>query len=557
MKRDIQKLAAKFYDVLIVGGGITGACIAWDASLRGLSVALIEKCDFGHATSSNSLKTVHGGLRYLQDGNLPLMRKMIRERKAFLRIAPHLVNPLPVVLPTQRKKFSRSLLVLGTAVKLNDLLSFDRNFGIEANKILPSSQVLSRSKCLELLPGLDEASVSGGILWYDAQIYNTEMLLISFIASAASAGALVANYIRATKLLWNGRKVIGVSAVDEITGNSLHFRSNIVVNAAGPWIEELLSEIKDIGIISTIRLSTAINVVTKKIFKNNAVGLNSSYKKPRFDGSIEEFSRVLFIAPWGDYSLIGTLHDPYQGIPDKILVNEEYLFDFIKEINRAYPLACLRREDIYHVHRGFLPTNANSKDQNKISLLRECLAFDHAVHGKIEGLITVVGVKYTTARFLAEKTVDLICKKMKQTQRCRTLTTPILGGDIKNFDQFIKNTTIQSPYKMSEEQRIRILKNYGSQYSELISYIQNHDWAKPVTDKVKTTKAEILHGIRSEMAQKLSDIVMRRTDLGSSGLPDEKSLIECACLMERELNWDKKRLEKELNDVYNDYSFIV
>lgn len=146
-------MSRKRYDVLVIGGGITGACVAWDATLRGLSVALVERDDFGAATSANSLKTVHGGLRYLQDADLAQVRKMVRERQAFLRIAPHLVRPLPCLMPTYRGSIMRHKAVMGTALKLNDLLSIDRNWAMDPARRLPAGRVLSREACLALLPG--------------------------------------------------------------------------------------------------------------------------------------------------------------------------------------------------------------------------------------------------------------------------------------------------------------------------------------------------------------------------------------------------------------------
>ena len=387
MKRDVKRLAKSNFDVLVIGGGITGACVAWDATLRGLRVALIEKGDFGGATSSNTLKMVHGGLRYWQDANLRLVRKMNRERRTLLRIAPHLVHPLPVLMPTYKGKLRRSKLVLGAAVKLNDLVGFDRNWGNDPQKILPNGRVLSRAECLELLPGLDEAGVSGGILWYDGQMYNSERLLLSFVLSAAEVGAQVANYVAATGFLQDGGRVTGVAARDELTGAALEIRARLVVNAAGPWVDNLLGRLDPPVLRRKFHLSTAMNLVTRQILPDYAVGLTSTRAQTLPDGSTESRSHVLFIAPWHGYSLVGTRHAPYDGRVDDDWVTEKAITDFLSEVNQSYPGAALRREDVYQVHAGFLPAIAGGADSGNVRLAREGQVTDHYAENGVDGLV--------------------------------------------------------------------------------------------------------------------------------------------------------------------------
>jgi glycerol-3-phosphate dehydrogenase len=184
MNRNLERLANQTFDVLVIGGGIHGAVATWDAALRGLSVALIERGDFGSATSQNSLKIIHGGLRYLQDGNLPRIRTMARERTTWMKIAPHLVHPLTCLTPT-RQKLSRSRLALGVALTANDLLSFDRNHLSDPEKHLANGKLISQRELAHLLPGYDVSTSTGAAVWHDAQIYNTERLLLEFILSAA------------------------------------------------------------------------------------------------------------------------------------------------------------------------------------------------------------------------------------------------------------------------------------------------------------------------------------------------------------------------------------
>lgn len=554
MIRDLSHLTGRSYDLIVVGGGITGANIAWDAALRGLRVALLEKQDFGAATSANSLKTVHGGLRYLQDGNLRLVRKMIRERQALLRVAPHLVHPLPVMMPTYSNKLMRSKFVLGTAVKLNDLVSLDRNVGMDPARALPNGRILSRRQTLDMLPGLDDANLSGSVLWYDAQMVNTERLLLAFVQAAAETGAQIANYVGVTGFLREGSRITGVRATDELTGAPLELRGQMVVNAAGPWVDELLADLDAAPVIPKFPLSTAMNLVTRQIIPDHAVGLTGRYRQPLPDGSVETRSRVLFVAPWRSYSIVGTLHAPYNGRPDDRWVTERMIRDFLAEINEAYPGAHLRREDVYQVHRGFLPM-APDGDPTTVNLIREGQVTDHLAESGIDGLVTAVGVKYTTGRYLAEKTVDLVFKKMKRpSPDCQTRQRPVYGGRIRSIDAYHAAAVSQWPVEMPPYQLERLLRNYGSAHRQLLTYmVEDPERRQPVTSETAVTQAEVIHAVRAEMAQRLSDVVLRRTEMGSAGPPSPETLDACAQLMAAEMGWDKVRVHQEMDRVWAAY----
>ncbi|MCA9923435.1 MAG: glycerol-3-phosphate dehydrogenase/oxidase [Anaerolineales bacterium] len=555
MKRNISHLTNQQFDVLVIGGGITGANIAWDATLRGLRVALVEKNDFGGATSSNSLKTVHGGLRYLQDANFRLVRKMIKERQAYLRIAPHLVRPLPVIMPTYKNKLMHSKLALGTAVKLNDLAGYDRNTGMDPARILPNSRIFSRSQLESRIPGLHDEAINGGVMWHDAQVVNTERFLLSFLLSAAEAGAVVANYVRVVEFLLERGRVSGVTAVDELTGQAVDIQARIVVNAAGPWVDELLQTLGTEGVTPKFRLSTAMNLVTRQILPDHALGIKSHFMHVLPDGSAEKRSRMLFIAPWRGYSIAGTIHTPYQGSANDNWVTERAIADFVEELNRAYPRAALQHEDVYHVHRGFLPMLPNDTDPATVKLVREGRIFDHYAESGLTGLLTVVGVKFTTARFLAEKTVNVIFHKLQRpSPACKTATTQLYGGQIRHYDTFVAAAMERWSVEMPPFQLHRLLTNYGSSHRYLLLYIsENQAWAQPLTEDTAVTGAEVIHAVRAETARKLSDVVLRRTDMGSASKPSNECLEAAARLMALELGWDEKRVEKEVKEVETNY----
>lgn len=552
MKRDTPRLASEVYDLLVIGGGITGVCVAWDATLRGLKVALVESQDFGAATSANSLKTIHGGLRYLQDANLGLMRTMIRERRAFLHIAPHLVRPLPFLMPTTGRLL-RSRPVMRLALALNDLISFDRNRGLDRQRRLPHGRVISRAECLRLLPGINTREVTGGALWYDAQMYNSDRLLLSFLLSATTAGAVVANYTTATALLLETERVTGTSRVagvkvrDELSGRVYDIGAKLVVNAAGAQVDAFLAHLGRNQGPRKFQPSLAMNLVTRCIMPDYAVGLTGQYRRPDRDGALVERSRLLFIVPWRRFSLIGTIHLPIDHETDQATLAEVDLQAYLDEINVACPDARLRCEDVYAIHRGFLPAVGSGPE---VRLVRRDRIYDHRHDLAVQGLISVVGVKYTTARHAAEKAVDLAVQQLGYEVRpCRTCEWPLYGGDIADWDSFVAKAVNERPPGYDSETIKHLVSNYGSTYKDLLDYgAPDSGWLSPVAAGVPVTRAEVVHAVRQEMAQKLSDVVMRRTELGAAGVPDVATLRSCAQIMVPELGWTKARIEQEVNE---------
>jgi glycerol-3-phosphate dehydrogenase len=553
MKRDIGRLAGEFYDLLVIGGGITGVCVAWDAALRGLKVALVESGDFGAATSANSLKTIHGGLRYLQDGNVGLMRTMIRERRAFLRIAPHLARPLPFLMPTTGWGL-RSRVAMRLALALNDLISFDRNRGVDLKRRLPGGRILSRAECLRLLPEIDGREVTGGALWYDAQMYNSDRLLLSFVLSAVAAGAVVANYTSATGFLLEGdrarggSRVAGVTVRDELKGQVYDIGAKVVVNAAGAKVDAVLGHLGGRQGARLFQPSLALNLVTRRIMPAYGVALTGKARLPGRDKAPGERSRLWFIVPWRRYSLIGTIHLACDRDGEQVTLAETDLQVYLDEINAACPGARLRGEDVYTIHRGFLPVAA---PQPEVRLLRQDQVYDHRQDMGVSGVISVVGVKYTTARHAAEQVVDLAFEQLgEKGPPCRTRQTPLYGGDIGDWDAFLAEAVNDRPPGLDGETMEHLVSTYGTAYRQLLGYAaEDPGWRRPVALGTVVTGAEVVHAVRWEMAQKLSDVVLRRTELGAAGPPDVATLRRCAQVMAAELGWTQARIEREIDEV--------
>ncbi len=555
MKRDLAQLRGKQFDVLIIGGGIYGVYAAWDAALRGLSVALIEKNDFGSATSSNSLKIIHGGLRYLQHADFKRMRESIAERTVLMRIAPHLVHPLPCIMPTYGHAL-KGREVMAAALFINDLVGFDRNKLPDKQKRLPNGKVVSKKKCKEIIPGINEENLTGGAIWYDCQVHNSERMLISILHSSVNAGAIVANYTEMAGFTTENGRVTGVKAKDNLTGESFEISAKLVVNNGGPWLNDILGHMNGKLNRAQIKLSAAMNLVIKrKLFNEYAVGLWSKSDFKDDDALLSKGSRLFFVTPWREYSLIGTTHIHYDGEPTQFKISEGDILTFLDEINAAYPTAGLKREDVAFFYGGMLPADEEQKAGEDVRLLKNYQVIDHRKDNGVEGLISVVGVKYTTARDVAVKTVDCAIEKLGRTRvKSLTATTPVFGGDIEHFQDFINEEKSKPPHGLSDNNIEHLILNYGTVYTRILAHIaESPELARPISPDSEVLGAEVIHAVRDEMAEKLSDVVRRRTELGSARCPDDNVLQSCADLVGDELGWDEQKKKIEIEETKRIY----
>jgi glycerol-3-phosphate dehydrogenase len=446
VKRAPEALGSREFDLLVVGGGIHGAAAAWDATARGLSVALVEREDFGAGTSWNSLKTIHGGMRHLQRLDLRSLRESARERSTLLRIAPELVVPLPFFVPCYGHG-ARGRLALALALALQDALTAGRNGGLPAERAIPSSRTVSAVEALRALPGLDPRGLTGAALWHDAQTLSTERLLLAFVHAAADGGATVANHVAAVELLRVGGRVAGARLRDTLSGRSHELRARAVLNAAGPWADGLVAQ----GAKSTPLLRARNLVLRRPSGAPFAVGARSG-------------GRFLFLVPWEGRALVGTSYEPADAAPSDPLL-------FLEEARRAFPWAGLSAGDLALVHEGLVPGS-----------------------GEADGLVSVVGVKYTTARALAERAVDRVLAALgRPPVACPTATLPL--AQARRLDG-------------------------------------------PLEERA-------LRAAREEMAVTLSDAVLRRLDLGSAGAPSRAEVDTVSRVLARELGWDAARERAE------------
>jgi len=536
VKRDLTTLATHRFDLLVIGGGIYGACLAWEATRRGLSVALVEKADFASGTSANSLRIIHGGLRYLQQADFRRMRESIGERRRLMQLAPHLVHPLPVVIPTSGHGF-RGREAMSLALAVNDLVSCDRNWQMDPQKRIPRGRTISKQECLERLPGLSPDPLTGGAIFYDAQVYNSERLVLAFLHSAAESGATLANYVEVTGFLQRGDRIVGACARDRLTDTGFEIQARTVINAAGPWINSLLGQLQPPPL--KIPFAKAFNLVTRPLFRDYAVGISSPKVYQDADNWVNKGSRLFFIAPWRGYSLIGTAYEVCEQGPETFQVTEAEIQAFLADLNRAYPPAGLTRQDVRWLHQGLLPSSGASRSGD-VQLTKHYQILDHRQHGYC-GLFSVIGVKYTTARDVAEKAVNRIFPD----RRCAGRSAPPLhGGEIDQFAVFLRQALQQRPQGLDSATMEGLVYNYGSAYPAVLRYLR-----EPAATPFAVLRAQVRYGVQEEMAQTLGDILFRRTELGSAGLPEAEVLQICAETLGEELGWSPTRIDQELQSI--------
>ena len=397
------------FDVIIIGAGINGAGIARDAAMRGLKVLLIEKGDPGAGTTSASTRLIHGGLRYLEHFEFSLVRESLREREILLRIAPHLVKPLPIVIPIYTHG-KRGRLTIRAGMILYDLLSW--------GKSLPSHRILSRAQTIERWPGLNAEGLVGSALYYDAQVEFPERLVADNVRSAHEFGAEVLTHTRVTRFAVEDGKVSGVEFVSE-DGQQQFAEAAVVINAAGPWIDFVLEQapVESPKLIGGTKGSHLV-VPPFPTAPSNAI-----YLEARSDG------RPIFIIPWNKLYLIGTTDVRFEGNPDEVRCELWEIDYLLAETNLALPNAGLTRDSILYTYSGVrpLPVTDDKAEENitRRHFIRE--------HPRLPNLLSIVGGKLTTYRSLAEECVDFIFRKLgKDPPPCRT-ATEVLATDLTDF----------------------------------------------------------------------------------------------------------------------------
>jgi glycerol-3-phosphate dehydrogenase len=390
--RDVASAAAEKFDLIIVGGGIYGVMLALEAGQRGQHALLLEKGDFGGATSLNHLRTIHGGLRYLQSLDLPRFFESVGERRWFLANFPALVQVLPCLMPLYGRGLKRPQ-IMAPALLLNDFLGLARNRGVSVPKRLPPGRMVSRASVIRAFPQVDRRGLQASASWYDAAAPEHQRLLMEILRWACSLGAAALNYVQAESLLLRNNQVRGVLARDMETGQHHEFRSPAVINAAGPWCRQLAQKFdRDYPRLFPRELLLFNILFKRKALSEYALALTPPGRQ----------DHTYFIHNWKGRLLAGTAEIPVAGKTENPWPEPEQIAEFIFDMNQAVPDLALGEADIEHIYAGILPAGENG------TLARREAIISHRDQGGPEGLFSVSGVKYTTSRLVAEKTMGRV-----------------------------------------------------------------------------------------------------------------------------------------------------
>lgn len=513
------------FDLLVIGGGINGCGIARDAAARGLRVGLVEQADLCHGTSRWSSRLIHGGLRYLEHQEFRLVRESLRERETLLWTAPHLVHPLPLLVPLyQGARRGRWLIRAGLTVY--DLLSL--------RKSLPPHRLLSSADALRLAPGLKPEGLAGAGYYFDAQAVFPERLVVENAVAAARSGAEILTRHRVERILVRERRVQGVECLDLRGQRRVRLAAAAVVNAAGPWVDRVLAGL-DRDPPDMLGGSKGTHIVLPRF---PGAPLFACYAEARSDG------RPYFIIPWQGLLLVGTTDIRYRGDPDDASADPAEIDYLLAETRALFPAARLGREDILFHYTGVRPLPAgDGEDMGEVSR-RHWLRH----HGReARGLYSVIGGKLTTYRSLAEEVVDRVCSRLRGARRpCMTRRLPLPGA---NRDLLDVAAELAAYPDLPATARPRLLGLYGARAIELARLIETEPrLGHCIDERSGLLAAELLFATDTEFAGSLADLLLRRCmvglgpDLGRSALPGSLQVAG------EFLGWDQERQERERAD---------
>ena len=518
---NLKLLHSESFDLLIIGGGITGAGIALDAASRGLKTALIEKNDFAFGTSSRSTKLIHGGLRYLKQLEFGLVKEVGSERAVVHQLAPHLVVPEKMLLPLYEKRGFGSVLT-SFGLKLYDFLA-----GVKPED---QRRMLTRNQTLKQEPLLNPQDVKGGAIYAE---YRTDdaRLTIEIMKTAVKQGARVSNYCEALDFIYQDGIIGGVKAIDQLTGASLEIRATVVVNAAGPWVDTLrdLNKSKQ----------------GKRLHLTKGVHLVVAHEKFPVKQAIYfdvEDGRMIFAIPRGRTTYIGTTDTNYSGSLEEVFASKEDADYLIRAVNQTFPSIALSLADIESSWAGLRPLiHEDGKSASELSRKDEIFESD-------SGLISIAGGKLTGYRKMAERIVDRVLKKYFEEQftPCTTDKIMLVGSDFKNSKE-VNEYTAAVAFRLRlfgvEEQAAYLVHNYGKQTGLILAILET---LENNTGVIALVKAELQFCLEHEMVLKPSDFLIRRTGLLYFNRPLlDELFIPVLHLFKEQFSWNNETYELE------------
>ncbi|HVV28981.1 MAG TPA: glycerol-3-phosphate dehydrogenase/oxidase [Rhizomicrobium sp.] len=530
MQRALHRLSSETFDLLIIGGGATGCFTARDAAMRGLSVALVEARDFACATSAHNSKLAHGGLRYLRNLEVGLVRESLRERLALMRIAPHLVRPLPFLLPLYGVGFAGRA-KLSAGLRLYDLLSYDRNRLDDPTMRLPGHRWIGRDAALEREPVLAGEGFKGAFEYHDAQMYAPERIALENLIDADAHGAAIANHVAAEKILLREGRVEGAAVRDAMTGQAFDIRARTVLLAAGPWADLFLEQATGRQAAHKLIRSKGIHLMVPQIAASAL--------------TIEAGSGHLFALPWRGHTLLATTDTEFSGDPSGVAVSESDIDGFLATFRKYLPAAPLARARVEFFYAGLRPLVRDGASGDSYNVSRRAELVDHGKDEKLDGLFSALGGKWTTSRHLAEKATDAVVARLRRKARpCATARTPLPGGRFDRFDEMLRGFRKTWPGIATVTNLAHML---GARLPLALKGAKLTDLARlgPGGD----TLAQVGFALREEMALTLEDMVMRRTGIGQFGHPGPAVVETVAAAMALHLGWDAQRKAREVESL--------
>lgn len=527
------------FDLIVVGAGVNGTGIARDAAMRGLRVLLLDKGDVASGTTSWSSRLIHGGLRYLEHREFGLVRESLRERERLLRLAPHLVKPLPLLIPVYHTD-RRGPWLIRAGMLAYDLLSFDKS--------LPRHRMLNREAALQRVPGLRREGLRGAARYYDAQISFAERLAVENAVDARDHGAAVLTYARADRLLRDegGDMVRGIAYTDVLDGRSHEAMAPVTINVAGPWVDRILRGEDQAGPEPMIGGTKGSHIIVEPF---------PGAPRDALYVEAEKDARPYFIIPWNGLYLIGTTDERYSGDLDRVVASEAEIEYLIKETNRIIPRAGLDRDSVCYTYSGIRPLPYQAKGETG-AITRRHIVHNHAP--ELNGLLSVVGGKLTTYRNLAEQAVDAVFGQLgRPVPSSGTATAPLPGGRFGDGgdlagqrDHFIAELGRTNVTPATAE---RLFETYGVRAAAVLQVAEQEPnlW-QPLGQGTDAIGAEVVYAVREELAQTLTDILLRRTMLGLNadvGIGTDEAMARVA---QRYLGWSDQRVREEIMR-YRDY----
>ena len=528
------------FDVAVIGGGISGSAIAYTLSLLGYKVVLFEKGDFGGGTTAATTKMIHGGARYLKTLEFRLVRESLRERRILCDIAPNFVYPKPMLLTTSdHPKSNKGLFRAGMICY--DLLSYDKGWARDKSKRIPWHYFLSAKDVLAAEPALSTEHLTGAFVYEDCFNIFPERLNLAFLKSAVKNGAKIANYAEVFDFMYSSdqRDVIGVKVFDSISRRQFLVRAQVTINCAGPWADTVLDLVRGQEKKLAITRSEGVHIITRPISRENMIGF------------FPRGGKHFFIIPFRGHSLIGTTDQPYSGHPNDYRVSAAGVNEILALANQRVKEP-ISRKDIKYAYGGLRPLAGNESDTYNASRRHEIC--DSAEDG-INGFITVTGGKYTTSRSLAERVAAAVTGKLKgRYRRSASDKVHLYGSEITDMELFMSRLHARYDGAFSRETVEYVGRNYGTETEEVFRLAEEEPDLKEVLNTDGEIMAEVAYAVKHEMARTLSDIVLRRTGIGTLGNPGRRLLAKIAFYAGSELGWKTDRIITELDTLARHYS---